>query len=117
MDARPSPCPTLTDPGQGNETRQGEAHQHPGAPETEIELGDGVTGIIRTNAAGKSTILESLEWAIFGGRPVRGSVKVLKWYNAPPRSGIRVDWGIELGGGEGPQGHPHRHRGEGLHRR
>ena len=50
--------PYLTDPGQGNETRQGEAHQHPGPPDTEIELGDGVTGIIRTNAAGKSTILE-----------------------------------------------------------
>lgn len=60
----------------------------------------GVTGIIGTNETGKSTVLEALEWAFFGGRVIRGTVDSLRWYRAAPRKVATVYVTFEVGGTE-----------------
>ena len=65
--------------------------------DTRLKFQDGLTAITGSNESGKSSILEAIEWAIFGGPAVRGSVKGLRWRNAPARQPAYVELMLELG--------------------
>ena len=58
----------------------------------------GVIGIVGSNEAGKTTILESLAFALFGSKGIRGRVKDLRWHGAKPRQVASVEWTLELRG-------------------
>jgi exonuclease SbcC len=59
--------------------------------DTEIEFFPGVTGIIGTNGAGKSTILEAISYALFGADAIRGTKGSIRWNRAPARKGAEVE--------------------------
>lgn len=67
--------------------------------DTEINFRDGITAILGDNESGKSTILEALEYALFGGRAVRGKVGGIRWAMAGPRETASVEWVLEVAGG------------------
>ncbi|MCY3677913.1 MAG: SMC family ATPase [Gemmatimonadetes bacterium] len=64
---------------------------------TTIHLDDGLTAIVGQNESGKSSVLEALTWALYGGPAVRGSVKGLRWRNAPARQTAKVEVHLTLG--------------------
>ena len=63
-----------------------------------VDFADGITGLIGDNESGKSSILESLEWALYGGKVVRGTAKGIRWTGAPARQVARAVWQLEIGG-------------------
>ncbi|HEX9705818.1 MAG TPA: SMC family ATPase [Gemmatimonadales bacterium] len=65
--------------------------------DTEIELGDGITGVIGPNGSGKTTLLEAIAWAIYGPPAVRGDRDSIRNLHAKPRSSVRVELEFELG--------------------
>ena len=66
--------------------------------DTEIEFDVGLTGIIGRNGAGKSTILEAVAWALYGGDTARGGKESIRFSRAPARASVRVELDFELGG-------------------
>ena len=67
--------------------------------DTYIELPDeGVVGIIGSNESGKSTILEGVAWALFGGKAIRGTKAGLLWHGAAPGAECRVTVSFTTGG-------------------
>ena len=67
--------------------------------DTEIEFPDkGSVGFIGDNEVGKSSIIEGMLWAFFGGKVVRGNMEDVRWWHAPPRSGAFVVVMFEVGG-------------------
>ena len=58
----------------------------------------GITGIVGSNETGKSTILEGILWALFGGDAIRGTKEGLRWFRAPERSPASVALVFELKG-------------------
>ena len=46
--------------------------------ESELNLGDGLTGILGANGAGKTTIVEAISFALFGSRAIRGKIEELR---------------------------------------
>ena len=69
--------------------------------DTEVVVPEsGVTAIVGGNETGKSTILEGVVWAFFGGDHTRGKVAGLRWFGAPPRSGAKVVVDFASGGQE-----------------
>ena len=69
---------------------------------TEIEFGNGLTGIVGPNGAGKTTLLEAIAWAMYGMPAARGTKESIKRRGAPPRAGVEVELTFSLG--------PHRYR-------
>ena len=65
--------------------------------DTTIDFLDGLTAIVGQNESGKSSVLEALTWAIYGGQGCRGSVKSLRWRGAPARKIASVEVNLELG--------------------
>ena len=66
---------------------------------TEIEFPDkGVIGLVGDNESGKTTILESLEYALYGARAIRGKTKDLRWRGAGERKVAVAAWVIEIEG-------------------
>ena len=65
--------------------------------DTTIDFESGLTAIVGANESGKSSVLEALTWAIYGGPGVRGSVKTLRWRNAPARNLASVEVTLTLG--------------------
>ena len=66
---------------------------------TEIEFPDrGVIGLVGDNESGKTTILESLEYALYGARAIRGKMKDLRWRGAGERKVAVAAWVIEIEG-------------------
>ncbi len=66
-----------------------------------IEFENGITGIIGANGAGKSSIVEAIEWALYGsvGKSGRGDKKEnIKRVGAEERDGCFVEFGFELRG-------------------
>jgi exonuclease SbcC len=59
---------------------------------------EGITGIVGSNESGKSTILEALLWAFFGGDAVRGTKAGIRWFRAPERQLAKVLVSFELKG-------------------
>ncbi len=66
--------------------------------DTEIEFDLGLTGIIGANGAGKSTILEAIAWALYGGDTARGGKDSIRFTRAPARASVRVELDFELAG-------------------
>ena len=64
---------------------------------TEIEFGNGLTGIIGPNGAGKTTLLEAIAWAMYGMPAARGTRESIKRRGAPPRAGVEVELAFSLG--------------------
>jgi len=58
----------------------------------------GLTGIIGPNGVGKSTLLEAIAWALYGGDTARGGKDSIRFSRAPARAQVRVELEFELGG-------------------
>ena len=72
------------------------AHRH-----TEIRFPDtGIIGLVGDNESGKSSILESLTWALYGAKGIRGRMSDLRWRGASARKSARATWLLEIGGDE-----------------
>ncbi|MGH7643949.1 MAG: AAA family ATPase, partial [Gemmatimonadales bacterium] len=65
--------------------------------DTDIDLGDGITGIIGPNGSGKTSLLEAIAWAIYGTAAVRGDKESIRNLRAKPRASVRVELEFELG--------------------
>lgn len=66
--------------------------------DTEIEFDSGLTGIIGPNGVGKSTILEAVAWALYGGDTARGGKESIRFSRAPARAQVRVELEFDLAG-------------------
>lgn len=66
--------------------------------DTSIEFGDGLTGIVGANGAGKSTILEAIAWALYGAPAARGKKDSIRSMRAPARASVKVELEFELAG-------------------
>lgn len=66
--------------------------------DTSIDFFPGVTGIIGTNGAGKSTVLEAITYALFGADAIRGTKGSIRWNRAPARKGAEVELEFSAGG-------------------
>ena len=53
---------------------------------THIDFPDGLVGVIGTNGAGKTTIVEAIGFAIYGSRALRGRVEDVRTRTAPVKS-------------------------------
>jgi DNA repair protein SbcC/Rad50 len=65
--------------------------------DTELELGDGITGVIGPNGSGKTTLLEAIAWAIYGHVAARGDRDSIRNLRAKARSSVRVELEFDLG--------------------
>jgi exonuclease SbcC len=65
--------------------------------DTDIALGDGLTGIIGPNGSGKTTLLEAISWAIYGPVATRGDKDSIRNLRAKPRASVRVELEFALG--------------------
>ena len=59
---------------------------------------DGLIGLIGSNEAGKSTVLEGILFALYGTVAIRGKLDGLRWHGAPARKQAAVDLVFEVGG-------------------
>lgn len=66
--------------------------------DTNINFELGLTGIIGTNGAGKTTILEGIAWALYGNAAARGTRDSIRFTGAKARSSVRVQLVFELAG-------------------
>lgn len=66
--------------------------------DSDLEFEVGLTGIIGPNGVGKSTLLEAMAWALYGGDTARGGKDSIRFVRAPARSQVRVELEFELGG-------------------
>ncbi len=66
--------------------------------ESDLTFEGGLTGIIGPNGVGKSTLLEAVAWALYGGDTARGGKDSIRFARAQPRAQVRVELEFELGG-------------------
>lgn len=67
--------------------------------ESHIEFpAEGVIGLVGQNESGKSSILEAIQWALYGARATRGTMKGIRWNRAPARKTAGVELAFEVGG-------------------
>ncbi len=58
----------------------------------------GLTGIIGANGVGKTTILEGIKWALYGGDATRGTVDSIRFARASARAPVRIELDFDLMG-------------------
>lgn len=66
--------------------------------DSDLAFEDGLTGIIGPNGVGKSTLLEAIAWALYGGDTARGGKDSIRFFRATARAQVRVELEFELGG-------------------
>ena len=66
--------------------------------DSDLVFETGLTGIIGPNGVGKSTLLEAMAWALYGGDTARGGKESIRFSRAPARAQVRVELEFELGG-------------------
>lgn len=66
--------------------------------DSHISFSDGLTGIIGTNGAGKSTVLEAMAWALYGAPAVRGTNDTIRSKASQGGAKVNVALTFELGG-------------------
>lgn len=66
--------------------------------ESDLQFEGGITGVIGPNGVGKSTLLEAMAWALYGGDTARGGKDSIRFSRAPARAQVRVELEFELGG-------------------
>ena len=66
--------------------------------DSDIAFETGLTGIIGPNGVGKSTLLEAIAWALYGGDTARGGKDSIRFSRAAARAQVRVELEFELGG-------------------
>ncbi|MCD6481163.1 MAG: SMC family ATPase [Thermoplasmata archaeon] len=64
----------------------------------EINFPEGIMGLVGSNGAGKSTIIEAIGWAIYGNRAARTKKDMIKRQNASPNEECWVKLVFEMGG-------------------
>ena len=68
--------------------------------DSSIEFGDGLTGIIGLNGAGKSTIVEAIAWTLYGNNAARTGKEGIKRVGAPLSASVETELIMEIGGTE-----------------
>ena len=66
--------------------------------DSDIAFEAGLTGIIGPNGVGKSTLLEAIAWALYGGDTARGGKDSIRFSRAAARAQVRVELEFALGG-------------------
>lgn len=66
--------------------------------ESRISFSDGLTGIIGSNGAGKSTILEALAWALYGAPAVRNKIDTVRSTASQGGAKVNVVLTFEING-------------------
>lgn len=66
--------------------------------DTHVEFPDGVTALIGRNGAGKSSLLEGIAFALFGGDGLRTGKALVRREGAPPGDHVKATLELELGG-------------------
>lgn len=66
--------------------------------DSDLQFDGGLTGIIGPNGVGKSTLLEAIAWALYGGDTARGGKETIRFARAPARAQVRVELEFELSG-------------------
>ncbi len=66
--------------------------------DSEIHFQDGITGVLGSNGAGKSTVLEGVAYALYGADAIRGTKGTIRWDRAPARRVAEVTLDFELEG-------------------
>ena len=66
--------------------------------DSDLTFEAGITGIIGPNGVGKSTLLEAMAWALYGGDTARGGKDSIRFSRAQPRAQVRVELEFDLGG-------------------
>lgn len=66
--------------------------------DTTIQFQRGLTGIVGTNGAGKSTVLEAIAFAFYGVASARGNKDSIKSRRAAKQASVRVELVFELAG-------------------
>jgi len=65
-----------------------------------IEFGDGITGIVGLNGAGKSTIVEAIAWTLYGNNAARTDKEGIKRSSASMSASVECELVMEIGGNE-----------------
>jgi exonuclease SbcC len=68
--------------------------------EAEIQFPEGLICLVGRNGAGKTTILESIGWAIYGHGASRTKKELIKRSGSGPNEPVEVELDFELGGSE-----------------
>lgn len=66
--------------------------------ESTLLFESGLTGIIGANGSGKTTILEAIKWALYGGDATRGTIDSIRFARASARAPVRVELDFDLAG-------------------
>ncbi|MCX5756785.1 MAG: SMC family ATPase [Gemmatimonadetes bacterium] len=66
--------------------------------DSDLTFEGGLTGIIGPNGVGKSTLLEAIAWALYGGDTARGGKDTIRFARAAARAQVKVELEFELAG-------------------
>lgn len=66
--------------------------------DSSIEFGDGITGIVGLNGAGKSTIVEAIAWTLYGNNAARTGKEGIKRTSAAMNASVECQLIMEVGG-------------------
>jgi len=64
---------------------------------SEIDFSDGLTGIVGSNGAGKSTIVEAIAWSLYGNRASGIKRDFIKNARAGPSDSVETRLTLSLG--------------------
>ena len=68
--------------------------------DSSLEFGDGLTGIVGLNGAGKSTIVEAIAWTLYGNNAARTGKEGIKRAGSAVSASVETELIMEIGGTE-----------------